>query len=112
MKTCSKCGLAKDESEFHRDNSRKDKCQRRCKVCDKTYRDSAEGKEIHRKASAKNRKLHPQKAKARSAVSHAIRDGRLHKEPCHCGETNIQGHHKDYSKPLDVEWLCKKHHID
>jgi hypothetical protein len=30
-------------------------------------------------------------------------------EICH-GTDNVQAHHDDYSKPLEVRWLCKKHH--
>lgn len=53
-----------------------------------------------------------EKYKARTAVSNALRDGRLIKQPCeHCGATEkVQAHHNDYSKPLDVEWLCFKCH--
>lgn len=34
------------------------------------------------------------------------------KQPCQvCGTTKwIHGHHPDYSKPLEVIWLCAKHH--
>lgn len=53
----------------------------------------------------------PEKYKARHAVSNAIRDGKLKKQPCAiCGELKVQAHHEDYSKPLEVVWLCNKHH--
>jgi hypothetical protein len=49
--------------------------------------------------------------KAHMAVSHSIRDGILVKEPCTiCGKTETQAHHYDYTKPLEVIWLCLKHH--
>lgn len=65
------------------------------------------------KAKARNRyrKKNPEKYKARSAVSNAIRDKRLIKLPCCvCGDINSQAHHEDYSKPLEVIWVCIKHH--
>lgn len=38
-----------------------------------------------------------------------MRSGKLKKEKCFCGKAG-QPHHEDYSKPLDVIWLCPKHH--
>lgn len=52
----------------------------------------------------------PLKYRARNAVSNALRDGRLHRRPCRCGAKRVQAHHHDYSKPLDVEWLCFRCH--
>lgn len=50
---------------------------------------------------------------ARGAVSNAIRAGRLIRQPCErCGVPEAQAHHDDYSKPLDVRWLCQEHHND
>lgn len=49
------------------------------------------------------------------AISNAIRDGKLTRQPCEvrkCKEPFAEAHHDDYSKPLDVRWLCKKHHTE
>jgi len=58
------------------------------------------------------REKYPEKYRARTAVSNAIRDGKLLREPCSgCGKTGrIHAHHDDYSKPLDVVWLCEMCH--
>lgn len=40
-----------------------------------------------------------------------IHDGELIKLPCEiCGNIKVEAHHDDYYRPLDVRWLCRKHH--
>lgn len=56
--------------------------------------------------------VHPERRKARIAVTSAIGCGRLHPGPCMvCGE-KAEAHHPDYSRPLDIVWLCKSHHVE
>ena len=53
----------------------------------------------------------PEAYAARTAVGNAVRDGKLQKEPClFCGTAKVHGHHRDYSKPLEVIWLCARCH--
>jgi len=67
-------------------------------------------------ARQRRRAEHPEKAKARDDVSNAIREGRLFKpDRCECCRQQfppkgLHGHHKDYSKALEVEWLCPSCH--
>lgn len=64
--------------------------------------------------SAERAKIeNPQKVKARSAVSNAIRGGKLTRgtECFFCGNAGkLHAHHHDYSKPFDVFWLCPPCH--
>lgn len=48
---------------------------------------------------------------AREALNRALKSGNVMKGPCAiCGNKKVHGHHEDYSKPLEVIWLCRKHH--
>ncbi len=57
-------------------------------------------------------KRNPEKHKARYLVGNALRGGKLKRQPCSvCGtEDCLEAHHEDYTKPLVVSWLCRKHH--
>ena len=49
----------------------------------------------------------PEKVAAHNALNRAVKAGEVTKLPCNiCGEVNVQGHHEDYSRPLEVIWLC------
>jgi hypothetical protein len=53
------------------------------------------------------------KRKARVTTQTRIKQGILKKCPCEvCGTAMVEAHHPDYSKPLDVKWLCRKHHLE
>lgn len=53
----------------------------------------------------------PEKYLAKTLVGRAVRGGKLPKQPCQeCGDVKSIAHHTDYAKPLEVIWLCRKHH--
>jgi hypothetical protein len=52
-----------------------------------------------------------EKFKARNRLQMALRYGKIIRQPCEkCGAVKVHGHHDDYTKPLDVRWLCQTHH--
>lgn len=63
-------------------------------------------------------KRHPGREKANRAVRKAIQTGRLVKPSCcqRCAQSKkpseLDGHHSDYSKPLEVVWLDRQCHVD
>lgn len=56
----------------------------------------------------------PHKIKAHKAVSRAIRSGKIQPryscEKCGSIGKRLEKHHEDYSKPLQIQWLCAKCH--
>ena len=53
------------------------------------------------------------KDQIRSRVSYAVRKGKLVRQPCFCGNPEVEAHHYagyDLEHALDVAWLCKRHH--
>ena len=65
--------------------------------------------EIAKRYNANNK----DKLRVRRIVRDAVADGTLVKGECEIGidcRGRIESHHDDYSKPLEVRWLCRKHH--
>jgi ribosomal protein L37AE/L43A len=123
-KPCFKCGETKPLAEFYPHPMMSDGHLNKCKPCaisdvrrDRRLnpavqeRDRARGNRQTAESIRAYREKNPAAYKAHTAVSNAVRDKRLFKEPClFCGNEKVHGHHRDYSKPLDVIWLCAKCH--
>ncbi len=57
------------------------------------------------------RQKHKQQLTAHDKVEWAIKTGILVRQTCEvCSRPDADAHHDDYSKPLEVRWLCSKHH--
>lgn len=70
--------------------------------------------ESMRKSRSKNELTELQRLKmnCRSYANVYKRRGKLIQEPCaKCGDPKSQMHHHDYTKPLEVEWLCRRCHL-
>jgi hypothetical protein len=126
-KRCFKCGLEKDLDEFYHHPQTADRHLNKCKWCAmediRLYRRNnpvaikaadqrkyAKAKHYMAEYHKRMKALHPEKYRARNALSNAVRDGRLEK-PASCSVCNrsgvrLDGHHFDYSKPLEVVWCC------
>lgn len=77
----------------------------------KEYQATAAFTESHRKANGRWMQLNPERKLATGRVKKALMRGKLTKLPCLvCGDPKSEGHHPDYSQPLDVVWLCNEHH--
>jgi len=120
-KTCKRCSETKILDEFY---ARRNVCKSCVHVQHHQYRlahaeecRAYEKSRLHnpnrKLARKKNRCTAEQKRKdlVRQKAQWAIKTGRLIPQPCRvCGEVKVEAHHRDYSKPFEVEWLCSLHH--
>ena len=75
---------------------------------------NAANKEVLSERQRKYRAKDSHKFAARSSINVAIKLGNLVR-PFNCSECHKfctpDGHHDDYSKPLEVRWLCRQCHV-
>lgn len=126
-KECTRCHRRKPLTEFTIDRPRpgrkypchnKDGRHSHCRECqieivhDWKKRNPERAKETALRASNRYVENHREGARAHRLLRAAIKRGDLMREPCKaCGsKRGIQGHHDDYSKPLEVTWLCHDCH--
>lgn len=79
----------------------------------KEYTKTEAGKQAKKRAMDAYHKRYPMKYATHVITGNAIRDGKLIQasECSVCKSTEkIEGHHDDYTKPLDVRWLCESCH--
>jgi hypothetical protein len=116
-KTCRGCQIVKPLAEFHLHSQMGDGHLNFCMVCvrqrvaEHRRRNLEKVREYDRqRAHLPHRKT--RKVTAYNVVEAAIHAGTLTPKPCErCGfALGVQAHHEDYSKPLDVNWLCTKCH--
>lgn len=79
----------------------------------KEYAKTEASKESCAAGSKKWAVINQEKRAAHIATGNAIATGRLIKAPCEvCGSSEVDAHHDDYSRPMEVRWLCKPHHAE
>lgn len=128
MKACNKCGVSKPHdsyaktrpavckactSEYNRAYraANREKISERMKVYQKDYRERTRDERVA--VNRLWRERNKEKVDAHNALGNAIRFGKITK-PLNCSDCNdsgrLEAHHEDYTKHLDVEWLCSSCH--
>lgn len=60
---------------------------------------------------AKWKAKNPKAVWAQHSLRSALKRGLLEPKPCEvCGSTQVDAHHPDYDRPMEVQWLCRLHH--
>ena len=132
-KICSECGQEKPLSEFNKKRKSPDGHQERCRECFSRYNKARyasdplrfkEGVRRYREENLENVfatrmemcKRNPNHKNANMALNYAVKLGYVER-PDHClgcgcpeSESRLSSHHNDYSKPLEVVWVCAKCH--
>lgn len=124
-KICRLCEESKSIEEFYADRKSADRLRYECKECgnllNRRFMRGGYEREyyIKRRQADPGYGIRPSKqipdhVRARRALHYAVYRGRIIKPSrcSHCGESGVVicGHHDDYSKPLEVRWVCHRCH--
>lgn len=117
-KVCFKCKQHKPYSQFYKHPDMADGHMGKCKECAKedvtlNRRLKIEHyREYDRNRGNRQEYVKKKNGSAYAKVYRAVKKCLLVKKPCQmCGSIKrVHAHHDDYSKPLEVMWLCPVHH--
>lgn len=131
---CSKCRKFLPKDAFYKDKLSFAGIKSQCKICHRETtiktRDPDNARRINREYMRRARQTNPgkyrvrerlatrqrpknEKTKAREILNGAVVSGKIIK-PTNCSQCGklrkVTAHHDDYSKPLQVKWLCYECH--
>ena len=105
---CDYCGVYFPERESHFLRKKRHFCSM---VCYSNYRrDCLPVEEQHAYGALLSKEETQKRRNARSVANHAIQQGKIERKPCEMCGKKAEAHHDDYSKPLEIRWLCFRHH--
>jgi len=105
LKACKKCRIRKK-------NVSPAQIEARRKYSRNKYHEDPEYRAKAVARMTRSKKANPEKLAAWKAVYYAVKKGNLKRLPCQtCGAEKSQAHHPDYSKKLEVIWMCASCHM-
>jgi len=115
-KECTKAGVRANRAnkiEYYRDYDRSRNMSSDRVKARREYIITDAGKDARRKAAITYRNKFPNSYRAKIKFGNALRANIVERQyscsKC-SSDINVEGHHDDYSKPLEVRWLCSRCH--
>jgi len=107
---CDYCGKRHSDKPSHFRRKRRHFCSQQCyALYVKMLQPKEERSRFGTGMPAEERK---NRIRARNMLNHYLRDKKIARPGCEICGSKAQAHHHDYNKPLDVKWLCFKHHLE
>lgn len=109
---CKPCHLlmtrAWEQANPEKVRGRRERRREKARQQNRAYESRYPGRKADRRR--RWRAANPEKHHAHQAVARAVRTGRIERasacQVCGAVDAVLHAHHADYSKPLEVEWLC------
>ena len=99
---------------YQRAYRQRPKVQQKARIRNREARAEGRWRERETAGALARRVMYKTRLQVSRRLRHEIEMGRITKpttcSQCHGTQPRIEGHHEDYSKPLEVKWLCSLCH--